>query len=87
MVLGVSFSFSFCFDVDVDVFQLLYIPTVLAVNLNTNFFAFIMSGFLEHPDSIRNDTDSKTMGRQIMAHTRDTDFVVFFHAIQVIFTL
>lgn len=43
----------------------------------------IMSGFIEHPDSIRNDTDSKTMGRQIMAHTRDPDFVVFFHAIQV----
>ena len=42
-----------------------------------------MASFVEHPDSIRNDTDSKTMGRQVMAHTRDSDLVIFFHAIQV----
>jgi hypothetical protein len=36
-----------------------------------------------HPDSIRNDTDSKTLGRQVMAHTRDPDLVIFFHALEV----
>lgn len=40
-----------------------------------------MSDF--HPDSIRNDTDSKTLGRQVMAHTRDADLVIFFHALEV----
>ena len=37
---------------------------------------------MEHPDSIRNDTDSKTLTRFIMTSTRDTDFVILLNAIQ-----
>jgi ribosome-interacting GTPase 1 len=36
---------------------------------------------IEHPDSIRNDTDSKTLGRLVMAKTRDADFVILIHSI------
>ena len=35
-----------------------------------------------HPDSIRNDTDSKTMTRLVMINTRDSDFVILCNAIQ-----
>jgi len=36
----------------------------------------------DHPDSIRNDTNSLTLPRQVMLHTRDSDFVVLMNAIQ-----
>lgn len=36
----------------------------------------------DHPDAIRNDTDSKTMTRLIMINTRDSDFVILCNAIQ-----
>lgn len=35
----------------------------------------------EHPDSIRNDTDSKTLSRHVMFNTRDSDFVILINAI------
>lgn len=35
----------------------------------------------DHPDSIRNDTNSLTLSRQVMFHTRDSDFVVLLSAI------
>lgn len=37
---------------------------------------------MEHPDSIRNDTDTKTLSRLIMKSTRDADFVILLTAIQ-----
>ena len=33
-------------------------------------------------DSIRNDTDSKTLTRIVMTHSRDTEFVILMNAIQ-----
>jgi len=39
-----------------------------------------MSDF--HPDSIRNDTDSKTLSRLVMIRTRDSDLVILLNAIQ-----
>lgn len=36
---------------------------------------------MEHPDSIRNDTDSKTLSRLVMMRTRDSDFVILINAI------
>ncbi|RYY82757.1 hypothetical protein EON63_12700 [archaeon] len=41
-----------------------------------------MSSALDHPDSIRNDTDSKTLQRLVMVRTRDADFVLLINAIQ-----
>ena len=35
----------------------------------------------EHPDSIRNDVDTKTLHRVIMSHVRDPDFVILMNAI------
>ena len=35
----------------------------------------------EHPDSIRNDTNSLTLSRVIMSHTKDTDFVILINAV------
>lgn len=35
-----------------------------------------------HPDSIRNDTDSKTLGRLSMMRTKDRDLVILLGAIQ-----
>jgi hypothetical protein len=35
------------------------------------------------PDSIRNDTDSKTLTRIVMTHSRDAEFVILMNAIQV----
>ncbi len=35
----------------------------------------------DHPDSIRNDTNSLTLSRQVMLHTKDSDFVVLLNAI------
>lgn len=35
----------------------------------------------EHPDSIRNDTDSKTLTRVIMSQTRDPEFVMLMTSI------
>ena len=35
----------------------------------------------EHPDSIRNDVDSKTMTRIVMNKTRDSDLVILLNAI------
>lgn len=35
-----------------------------------------------HPDSIRNDTDSKTIQRHIMVNTKDADLVILLNAIQ-----
>mmetsp|Transcript_5354 Transcript_5354/g.11697 ORF Transcript_5354/g.11697 Transcript_5354/m.11697 type:complete len:341 (+) Transcript_5354:78-1100(+) len=41
-----------------------------------------MTDFVEfHPDSIRNDTDSKTLSRQVMMKTKDTDLVILLSAI------
>lgn len=37
---------------------------------------------MEHPDSIRNDTDSKTLSRLVMNRTKDSDFVILLNAIQ-----
>jgi hypothetical protein len=34
-----------------------------------------------HPDSIRNDTDSKTLSRLLMTRTHDPDFVILLNAI------
>lgn len=36
---------------------------------------------IEHPDSIRNDTDSQTLARLVMTRTRDSDFVILINAI------
>ena len=36
---------------------------------------------MEHPDSIRNDTDSKTLARLVMMRTRDSDFCILINAI------
>lgn len=42
-----------------------------------------MSDLLAHyPDSIRSDTNSKTMHRIMMTKTRDSDFVMLLTAIQ-----
>jgi fructose-1,6-bisphosphatase len=42
-----------------------------------------MSDVLAHyPDSIRSDTNSKTMHRIMMTKTRDSDFVMLLTAIQ-----
>eukprot|EP00981_Chlorochromonas_danica_P014441 scaffold8013_cov187-Ochromonas_danica.AAC.6 len=37
---------------------------------------------MEHPDSIRNDTDSQTLHRLVMVRTRDPDLVILLGAIQ-----
>ena len=34
------------------------------------------------PDSIRNDTDSKTLTRLVMTHSRDAEFVMLINALQ-----
>jgi len=36
----------------------------------------------DHRDSIMNDTNSLTLSRQVMIHTRDSDFVVLLNSIQ-----
>jgi hypothetical protein len=42
-----------------------------------------MSAIVElHPDSIRNDTDSKTLSRLSMMRTKDRDLVILLGAIQ-----
>lgn len=41
-----------------------------------------MSTFTEHPDSIRNDTDSKTLSRLVMVRTKDSDLVLLLNSIQ-----
>ena len=42
-----------------------------------------MSQFHEfHPDSIRNDTDSKTLNRLSMMRTKDRDLVILLSALQ-----
>jgi len=35
-----------------------------------------------HPDSIRNDTNSKTLSRMVMNHCRDAEFVLLMNAVQ-----
>jgi hypothetical protein len=35
-----------------------------------------------HPDSIRNDTDSKTLTRAIMGKTHDSELVILLNSIQ-----
>ena len=37
---------------------------------------------MDHPDSIRNDTDSKTISRLVMVRTKDPEFVILLNAIQ-----
>lgn len=37
---------------------------------------------MEHPDSIRNDTDSKTLSRLVMVRTKDPELVILLNAIQ-----
>lgn len=37
---------------------------------------------MEHPDSIRNDTDSKTLSRLVMVRTKDPELVMLLNAIQ-----
>lgn len=37
---------------------------------------------MDHPDSIRNDTNSMTLSRQVMCHTRDADLVILLSALQ-----
>lgn len=37
---------------------------------------------MEHPDSIRNDTDSMTLSRLVMVRTRDSDLVILLNSIQ-----
>ena len=37
---------------------------------------------MEHPDSIRNDTNSQTMSRLLMKKTKDSDFVLLLSSIQ-----
>ena len=37
---------------------------------------------MEHPDSIRNDTNSQTMSRLLMVKTKDSDFVLLMNSIQ-----
>eukprot|EP01036_Dinobryon_divergens_P035622 gene35622-46199_t len=37
---------------------------------------------MEHPDSIRNDTNSQTMSRLLMMKTKDSDFVLLMNSIQ-----
>jgi fructose-1,6-bisphosphatase len=36
----------------------------------------------EHPDSIRNDTDSKTISRLVMVRTKDRELVLLLNALQ-----
>lgn len=36
---------------------------------------------IDHPDSIRNDTDSQTVHRVIMKKNRDPDFVILINAL------
>ena len=38
-----------------------------------------------HPDSIRNDTESKTLTRQVMASTRDADLGKFLSYLEVLY--
>jgi fructose-1,6-bisphosphatase I len=38
---------------------------------------------MEHPDSIRNDVNSMTLSRVVMAKTRDSDFVLLINAISI----
>lgn len=37
---------------------------------------------MDHPDSIRNDTDSKTISRLVMVRTKDPELVILLNAIQ-----
>jgi fructose-1,6-bisphosphatase I len=37
---------------------------------------------MDHPDSIRNDTDSKTLSRLVMVRTKDPELVILLNAIQ-----
>ena len=41
-----------------------------------------MSVLADHPDSIRNDTDSKTMTRCVMVSMKDSDLTILLNAIQ-----
>ena len=41
-----------------------------------------MAAIVEHPDSIRNDTDSKTLTRVVMSRTKSSDFVILLNSIQ-----
>lgn len=69
--------------------QLLYLPINRSVirlackdsKPNRIFLSEVLK-MEQHPDSIRNDTDSKTMTRLIMINTRDSDFVILCNAIQ-----
>lgn len=36
---------------------------------------------MEHPDSIRNDTNSLTLSRVVMSEARDADFVILINAL------
>ena len=36
---------------------------------------------MEHPDSIRNDTNSLTLSRVVMSEARNTDFVILINAL------
>ena len=41
-----------------------------------------MSSYVEHPDSIRNDTDSKTLSRLVMVRTKESQLVLLLNAVQ-----
>jgi fructose-1,6-bisphosphatase len=41
-----------------------------------------MSVFKEHPDSIRNDTDSQTLSRLVMVRTHNAELTILLNAIQ-----
>ena len=41
-----------------------------------------MSQFTEHPDSIRNDVDSKTLSRLMMNRTKDPQILLMMNALQ-----
>jgi len=42
----------------------------------------VMAARMQHPDSIQNDTDSKTLSRLVMVRTRDAELIILLNAIQ-----
>ena len=53
-------------------------PTRSSVTFATNMSSMLA----DHPDSIRNDTDSKTMTRCVMVSMKDSDLTILLNAIQ-----
>ena len=51
-------------------------------NVVRRFSTYFKMSNDHHPDSIRNDVDSKTLSRLLMTRTKNADLVILLNAIQ-----